>query len=239
MNITKSLMLAAVAATPIALGLAAPVQAQVAGIATAEPALAIARSRAYTAAAASIQTTFKAQFDQIATQQTARQAALAKIDTNGDRQVDDNEIAAAQAAKNPALAEIQRIDQQIATIAAPVIRAQMFVIDNITNQYENAQQAVVTARKINVILASSAFLYAPDAVDVTTNITTELDRLLPSVPVTPPANFQPTRANQQLLQQVEQYRQLIAAQAGRTPAPSTTTPAPAAPAPAARPPAGR
>ena len=64
MTLFKSLMLAAVAATPIVAATAVPASAQVAGVAVADPEAAIQNSNAWKTAISQIQTTHKAALDQ-------------------------------------------------------------------------------------------------------------------------------------------------------------------------------
>ena len=64
MTMLKSLMLAAVAATPIVASTAVPASAQIAGVAVADPEAAIQNSNAWKTAITQIQTTHKAALDQ-------------------------------------------------------------------------------------------------------------------------------------------------------------------------------
>ncbi|MES2443819.1 MAG: OmpH family outer membrane protein, partial [Pseudomonadota bacterium] len=241
--ITKKRIIAAMLAAPAALLFAAPASAQVAGgIATASPLMAIGNSKAYASANQQIDTAYKAAFDQIDARRAAAQKEvepfLTAIDTNKDKQISDAEVAAAQAAKNPALDRIKAAQDKAQTdiqqMSLPVIRAQAFAIENILRQYGAAQGAVVNAKKITVILTPEAFVYAPPAVDVTPAITAELDKALPTVSIAPPATWQPSREAlglQQQLQQLDQRRAEAAAQQAAA--------RPAGAAPAGAPPATR
>lgn len=94
-------------------------------------------------------------------------------------------------------------------------------------KYDPALRAVVTAKKINLVLSPNAIQYAPPATDITRDIIAEIDRTTPTVSITPPANWQPQQQTVELLQQ---YRQIVYANAQRRQ--QAGTPAPAA-APAA------
>lgn len=237
--ITKKRILAALLAAPAALVVAAPAHAQVNGIATASPVRVIDSSKAFTAAQQQIQTTYKAAFDQInARRQAAQKEAeplLAQLDTNKDKKVDDSELKAAQAAKNPVLDKIAAIQNAANTdvqkLSNPAARAELFAIESILRQYEPAQLRVVTARKISVVLSPEVFMYAPDSADISDAITAELDKSVPTVSIQPPADWQPARetlAMQQQLAQIEQIRAYqAAAQQQRA---AGAAPAPAAPA---------
>ncbi|MBB4838788.1 Skp family chaperone for outer membrane proteins [Sphingomonas kyeonggiensis] len=242
--ITKKRILAALLAAPAALAVAAPAQAQVSGsIATASPVRVVDSSKAFTAAQQQIQTTYKSAFEQInARRQAAQKEAeplLAQLDTNKDKKVDDAELKAAQAAKNPVLDKIAALQNtanaDVQKLSNPAARAELFAIESILRQYDAAQLRVVTARKIGVILSPEVFMYAPDSADISDAITAELDKTTPTVSIQPPAEWQPARetlAMQQQLAQLEQIRAYQAA-AQQQRAAQGAAPAPAAPAPAA------
>ena len=141
------------------------------------------------------------------------------------------------------LAQIDTKQKEISALQDPIIRAQLYSVEEIAKRYEAAQQAVITAKKISVILTPEAFVWAPDAVDVTTAITAELDKAVPSVGITPPAEWRPSRQGAALYQSIQQLfnnaAQLQAAQAAAAQSPQPGQPAPAAPRPAAQQPDSR
>lgn len=236
----KKRILAAMLAAPATLAVAAPAHAQVNGIATASPVRVIDESKAFNAAQQQIQTTYKAAFDQIAARRQAAQKEaeplLAQLDTNKDKKVDDNELKAAQAAKNPVLdklTELQnRANADVNKLSNPAVRAELFAIESILRQYEAAQMRVITARKVGVVLSPEVFMYAPDSADISEAITAELDKTLPTVSIQPPADWQPARETLAIQQQIAQLEQVRAYQAA---AQQQQRPAGAAPAPASAP----
>lgn len=251
MKTFKYLLLAAVAA-PAAMIATAPVaHAQVNGIATADPIAAMYMTKAWQTADQQIRTTYGAQFQQLEAKSAERaklldQRMLAQLDKNGDKNVDDAELAA-----NPALkAQLDKIDAEMQQISLPIILAKGFAIDRILERFEEAQRNVVTAKKIGVILAPSSFLYYPDAADVTAAITAELDKLVPTVSIAAVPNRRPS---DQAIAVLEQFLRLDAIRAQRSqqqprPAGQPAAPAaggnrPAAPAPSGNrpttPPPGR
>ena len=243
--ITKKLLLATALAVPAALAFAAPANAQATGgVATLDPTLAVARTKAFTAASTQIRTQFKTNFDQIQAKGSQRQAVLGQLDKNADKRVDDAEFAEAQRTNNPAFKQYEAVEKEISDLTLPVLRSQAFAIEMILQRYREAQTAVVNAKKIGVIVRQDALLYAPEVTDVTAALTTELDRLAPTVPITAPANWRPSQetvAIQQGIQELQQYAMAAAAaqqrQAGATQAaPGTAAPRPAAPAPQQQPP---
>jgi Skp family chaperone for outer membrane proteins len=226
------------AAMVIALG-AAPAIAQVAGIAYADPSEAILTAKAFETANQQIRTTYKQNIDQITQrrQQTDTQLRplITALDTNKDNQLSEAEVQAAQTAKRAELTQIQTIQQQseqaITQLNEPLLLAQAYALETILRAYPAAQTKVITDKKINVIMSPEAFVYAPDAANVTAALKAELDRTTPTVAITPPANWRPT---QQTLQLLQQYQQLVARAAQvraaqsqqQPPAAAGTTPAP-------------
>ena len=79
----------------------------------------------------------------------------------------------------------------IQRITLPAQRAQAYAIEQISAKLPDAVQAVVRARNVSMLVRPDAVLFAAPTADVTSAITTELDRLVPTVSVTPPANWQP------------------------------------------------
>ena len=249
--ITKKHVLAALAAGS-AIAIAAPASAQVSGIAYANPTSVVAQSKAFTAANQQIATTYKASFDQIQTRRAAIQKEveplLAQLDTNKDKQVSDAELQAAQTAKNPVLDRLRTAqsaaDTEIQRLSNPAARAELFAIETILRQYEAAQLRVVNAKKISVVLSPEVFMYAPDSADISPAITAEIDKAVPTVTITPPTDWQPSRQTLAIQQQLVQVAQLRAYQAQQQAAGAATpaagahaaaAPAAAAPAPARRP----
>lgn len=202
--------------------LAAPAAAQVAGIATAETSVAIARSKALGAAYQSIGTQYATYAQQIQQKRKEINDINVQLDTNKDKELTQAELDAAIKAKNPLIAQVEAKQKEINQLQDPIIKAQLYSVEQIALKYEAAQQAVITAKKINVILAPDAFVWAPDAVDVTGAITAELDKVVPSVGTTPPADWRPSRQGAALFQQIQQLfenaARVQAAQAASQPA---------------------
>jgi len=212
----KYLVSAAVAV--ITLPLATSVGAQVTGaIATANPVVAIASTKAFQNANQQIQTTFKANLDQVQAKLEQRQTVLATLDKNHDKKVDQAELNAAQKLKSPALKQVETIEGEIQKLQLPAQAAQVFAIESIARRYQDALNKVVTDRRVGVVLKPDSFLYAPDAADITTSITAALDQTVPTVPITPPANWQPSETAVELYREIQQLRQL-AAQSPQQPA---------------------
>ncbi|MEO9600441.1 OmpH family outer membrane protein [Parasphingorhabdus sp.] len=197
-----ALTVLAVTAAPLAVGSVA--NAQVSGIATANPTVAIARTKAFSAAYSQIGTQYKSYFDQIDVRNKTLNGLRAQLDTDNNKQLTQEELDAAVRANNPVLQSIQTEETEIQKLQTPAIKAQMFAVESIFNEYANAQQQVVADKKIGVILNPDAFLYAPPQADVTEAITAALDTRVPSVNTTPPADWQPQRNTVTLHQRLQQ-----------------------------------
>jgi Skp family chaperone for outer membrane proteins len=229
MKIRKNILAAAFLS---AAAISVPASAQVAGIATADTAVAITRSKALGTAYQQIGTQYAAVAQQLQAKRTEINNLNAQLDTNKDKELTQAELDVAIKAKNPLLTQLDAKQKEINTLQEPVFLAQLYAVEQIALKYDAAQQAVITAKKINVILAPDAFVWAPEAVDVTAAITAELDKVVPSVPITPPAGWRPSRQIGALYQQIQQLINAASQQAQAAAAQAR----PAAPAsPAAQP----
>ena len=238
-----SYSLTAIAMATSAFALAGAANAQTAGIATASPDAAILSAKAFAAANSQISTTYKAQLDQAATQDTALNTQIRTlIDTNKDGQISQAELAAGQNATGSIGQQVKaaqdRASPAIDQLRQPAMKAQAYAIEMISQKYEPALQAVAKQKGASIVLAPNAIQYAPPATDLTEAVIAEIDRTTPSVAITPPANWQPSQDTLQLLNQyrqavyVNELRRQQAAKGGAAPTPSATGGAPA-PTPAA------
>jgi Skp family chaperone for outer membrane proteins len=242
---TKSKFVSAALAAGIAM-LPVATNAQVAGIATFDATTAILNSKARVAAYSQVDTTYASYFTQI--EQKAKegndlqQQLYKQFDANGDKKLDDAEVAKLEAAKNPLKDQIQAKNNEMQQLQVPIVKARMFALEEIAKKFAAAQQEVIAQKKLSLILTPDAFIYAPEAANVTPAITAALDRLVPSVGITPPnANWQPQQQTQQLYQAIGQILQIDAiraaqaqAAAARQAQPGAVTP-PATPAPTPNP----
>jgi Skp family chaperone for outer membrane proteins len=216
---TRSILLSAAALVAVS----APAQAQVGGIAVANPENAVANSRAWATARGQIETTYKAQLDQANTRREAITRELQPLVTafqTASQQPNANQ-AALQTQANTIRTREQTAQTELTRLTAPAQRAQAYAIEQISNRLPEAVQAVTRSRNISLLLRPDAALFAQPAADVTPQITTELDRLVPSVSITVPANWQPGQ---------QRAAGAAPAAAGARPAagtrPAATTPAP-------------
>ena len=185
-------LLAAALIAPAAI-VATPVAAQVNGVAVADPQGAIAGTRAWAAARTQIQATYKAQLDQADARSKAIQAELQPLVTQF--QTAQRAPGATNASLAPRYQAIQAKQQagqaEIARITAPAERAQAYAVEQIQARLGEAVQNVVKQRNVSLLVSPQAVLFLQPAADITAAVTTELDRLVPSVNTNVPATWQP------------------------------------------------
>lgn len=219
-------------------------QAQVAGIATLDTTDAIMQSKAFSQAYQQIGTTFVSNTQMIQAKRKEINDINAQLDTNKDKNLTQEELDAAIKAKNPLLVQLEAKEREVTQLQQPIVAAQAFAVESIADRYAAAQQQVVTQKKISLILSPDAFIWAPDAVDVTKAVTVALDLAVPTVGITPPANWQPKQSTGPLYEQVQQrlmaaarvqaIRNAQAQQAAQQPGAVPATPAPQQPQPESR-----
>ncbi len=199
MKTFTKIMLATALATPGFLVSALPAQAQVAGVAVADPDAAIANSKVWANAQTQIATTYKVQLDAA----KARSDVIAKelapmyktFDTNNDDQLTPAEIQAARTANSPVLKQVEAKEKaandEIARMTLQPTRARQYAAEQISGKINDAIKNVVAQRKVSLLLRPASAFFADPSADITPAITTELDRLMPTASITPPATWQP------------------------------------------------
>ncbi|MDP2129468.1 MAG: OmpH family outer membrane protein [Erythrobacter sp.] len=203
---TKLLAPAGLALTAMA---ALPVQAQVEGrIATVDISRTIIGTTAFQAAYEQVNQTYTQQNDLRRTKAQERQTLLQTFDTNGDKQVDDAELAAKQNSSD--FTKLQTLEQEIQALNNQIDGARIYAIEQIIMQYGAALQEVTTRQQIKLVVDPGSLLFAAPEADVTQQVTTALNAKVPSVGVVPPAGWQPSREGVQIFQEIQQ--RLIAAQ---------------------------
>lgn len=182
---------------------AAPALAQVQGnIATVNAPAAVINTNAFTTAYQQIGTTYKPQIDTIQARQQESQTLLQQLDTNKDNQLDEAEQQAAQ--NTPQATRLQAIEQEVGQLTNQIEAARVYAIEQILAQYRPSLEQVVQQRQIQLVLSPEAVIYAPQAANITQQVTTALNTKVPSVQIVPPANWQPTRNAVALYQQIQQ-----------------------------------
>ncbi|AKM10593.1 OmpH family outer membrane protein [Croceicoccus naphthovorans] len=217
MKTTHKIMAAAlVAATPVALPVAAT--AQVApGIAVANPDAIVVNSAAYKLAEQQRQTTYKPQLDQAEQRRAAIEAQLQPLLTK--YQTDAQAASPNQASLQQQAQQIQRIQQsgeaELNRILQPLALSRAYVLEQISDRLPAAMEAAQKRRKITLVLNPAAVVAADQAYNLNQDVLTELDRALPQAQLVPPANWKPAAQRQAEAQQAAAAQGNAAATGGR------------------------
>jgi len=197
----SALAIAALSVSPM---LAAPAAAQARSTAVADVRAAAAKSNAFTVASQQIQTTYKAQIDQ---QETRGQTLQAEMNVliakyNEEAKKSPQNQAALQAAAKAVQDKRQAAQDELGKIGEPVELALAYVEDQISVRMNEAIKAAMTAKKVDLLLQPDAVLARENNVDITDAVVVELNKILPSVTITPPAGYKPGQLVQQRNQQL-------------------------------------
>jgi Skp family chaperone for outer membrane proteins len=205
-KLTKLLAPASLALTAL---IAMPAQAQVEGrIATVDIARTVIGTTAFQTSYEQVNQTYAQQNELRRTKAQERQTLLGTFDKNGDKQVDDAELAAKQ--NTPDFAKLQTLEQEITALGNQIDGARVYAIEQILVQYGPALQEVTTTQQIKLVLDPGSLLFAVPEADITQQVTTSLNAKVASVGVVPPAGWQPSREGVQIYQDIQQ--RLVAAQ---------------------------
>lgn len=203
---SKLIAPAAVALCAVA---AIPAQAQVEGkIATVDISRAVLGTTAFQTAYEQVNTTYAQQNELRRTKAQERQTLLQSFDTNGDKQVDDAELAAKQ--NSPQFTQLQTLEQEIQALTNQIDAARVYAVEQVITQYGAALQEVVTRQQIKLVIDPATVMFTVPEADITQQITTALNAKVPSVGIVPPQGWQPARESVQLYQEIQQ--RLMAAQ---------------------------
>lgn len=198
----KTLFKAALlAAAPVmavaALPTAASAQA-VNNVAVADLEEAIGKSAAYTAAVAQIKTTYAAQIAQADARAKALTAEIQPMATayqtaarapNANQAALQTQLAALQKKERDANAEVSRISE-------PVARARAYAVEQIQMKLETAVTNAMNKNRVTILIQPNAAIKVLPTADLTNSVMAELNALVPTVGITPPAGWQPGQAGQ-------------------------------------------
>lgn len=193
---TKFLKAALLAAAPIAALSIAPLPAAaqaVSNVAVANLDEAVQKSAAYTNAVAQIRTTYKAQIDQFEARSKALNAEIQPLVTafqTAQRAPNPNQQALQTQAQNIQTRQ-QAAQRELAGIFQPVSRAQAYVEEQIVQRLDASLKAAMTKKRVTMVVRPEATISYQPTMDITADITAELNTAVPSVSITPPANWQP------------------------------------------------
>jgi hypothetical protein len=214
----KTLSLALMAATAAAI-VAPAAHAQVAGIGTADEIQSIMSSNAFKNGFQQISKTFDANLSLIDTRgqeiQTLQQQLATQFDTNKDNQLSPEEEAKMGASKSPLIDQLKAKQEEMQTLELPIRAAQIFVIDTLDKNYEQALKDVSATKKVSIVLSPDAVIWVanPALLNLNSALTARLDQLTPTVNTTPPDPFNTSRrvlAIYEQIQQIQQQRMMAA-----------------------------
>jgi Skp family chaperone for outer membrane proteins len=182
---------------------AMPAQAQVDGrVATVDISRAVLGTTAFQTAYEQVNTTYAQQNELRRTKAQERQTLLATFDTNGDKQVDDAELAAKQNSAD--MTKLQTLEGEIQALTNQIDAARIYAVEQVIAQYGAALQEVTTQQQIKLVFDPGSLLFAVPEADITQAITTSLNAKVPSVGIVPPQGWQPARESVQLYQEIQQ-----------------------------------
>lgn len=193
----KALVASLALTAPMMVGGQAHAQARAVAVADLEAA--VQQSAAYTTANSQIQTTYAAQITAFNTRQTALNAELQPLITayNTARAAPN----ATQASVTPSATALQTkqqaVEQELGNLSQPIRLSRAYVVEQIGAQLDAAVTAAMRTRNIDLVLAPQAAIKAQGNADITAAVVTELNRLVPSVQIVPPAGWQPGGQQQQ------------------------------------------
>ncbi|MEW4466546.1 OmpH family outer membrane protein [Parasphingorhabdus sp. JC815] len=163
------------------------------GIAVANYEAAVVRSQAYQTALEQMKTTYKADID-------ATNARAAALQTEMKPLIDAYNAAvqkpgATQATVQPQAqalqAKRQAGQQELARLQQRVTLATAYVEEQVGKKLNDAIRTAMKAKKVDLILQPQAVVAREPYVDMTDAIIAELNKLIPSATITPPAGWQP------------------------------------------------
>ena len=204
---------ALMAAGTLASGAIAPVAAQaVSGIGIADQRRAVVESSAFVNANNARPTTYKAQYDAAQAMSNQIRQQLEPLVNKFNTDVQAPNAQANQAALQQQLGQIQQLreqgSQEVQEILQPVALSEAYVLEQISEKFDQAVRQAMTKRKITIVFETGATLAHNDAYDLTKDITAELNTLIPSAQLVPPQGWLPRQQReQQAAQQAAQQGQ--------------------------------
>lgn len=178
------------AASALALAPVAPAAAQ--SVAYTDVQQLIAQSQAARTADQQMRVTYKATYDQIESRSRVLQAELNAmiVKFQADQKTNPNNPALQTQAR--AIQEKQRAAQEeLAKLSDPIERVNAYVLEQIEPKLDAAVSAAMAKKKVALLVQRSVVIKNTPGTDLTPDILTELNVLVPSVSITPPANWQP------------------------------------------------
>lgn len=172
------------------------------GLAIANPSAVVAASAAYQTAQQQRPTTYKPQIDQANARKGQIEAQLKPLVDK--LQADSKAANPNRAALQAQYEQIQQIEQagqaEIQKILEPLNLSQQYVLEQIGDKLDVATQAAMDKKKISLVIDSQSVIKAGQVYNLNQDILTELNRILPSAQLVPPAGWMPRAQREQQAQ---------------------------------------
>jgi len=197
---SHSLIAASLALAGTTMLVASPAAAQaVKGLAVANPNAIVALSNAYKVSEQQRPVTYKPQIDQANARKTQIEGQLRPLATKLEadaRAANPNQVSL-QTQYN----QIQQIEQagqqEINQILQPIALSRAYVIEQIGEKMGAATKAAMAKQKITILLDSEAVVDADQTYNLNQAILNELNAILPSAQLVPPAGWLPRQQREQ------------------------------------------
>ncbi|MEO5586840.1 MAG: OmpH family outer membrane protein [Novosphingobium sp.] len=176
------------------------------GLAVADFEAVLNNTDANRAAATQRQTTYKAQIDAYEARRTALAAQLQPMATkleNDAKASNPNQAALQQQANT--LRQLQEAGQnELNTMAQPIAYSQAYVAEQIETKLDQAVKAAMAKKRVSLVLTPQAVMAVNNnAYNLNPDILTELNRLIPTAQVVPPAGWEPRQIREAKAQQAQ------------------------------------
>ncbi|MGH6780788.1 MAG: OmpH family outer membrane protein, partial [Sphingomonadaceae bacterium] len=170
----RKALLAALALTASAM-VAGQAHAQARAIGVVDQEKALADSNAYKTAMTQMQTTYKAQIDQINARRTALQTELQPLITA--YQTAAKAPGATEASVRPSAEALQKknaaAEQELQRLSEPVALSRAYVIEQIAPKVDDAVRAAMKTRAVDLVVVPGATVAYQPTADITAAVTTE------------------------------------------------------------------
>ena len=197
---SHSLIAASLALAGTTMLVAAPAAAQaIKGLAVANPNAIVALSNAYKVSEQQRPVTYKPQIDQANARKTQIEAQLRPLATKleTDARAPNPNQASLQTQYN----QIQQIEQagqqEINQILQPIALSRAYVLEQIGEKLEAATKAAMSKQKITILLDSESVINADQTYNLNQAILNELNTVIPSAQLVPPAGWLPRQQREQ------------------------------------------
>lgn len=192
-NMFKAVLLAAAPVAAFSMIPATASAQAVSNVGVANLEEAVQKSVAYTTAIAQIRTTYKPQIDAFEARSKVLNAEIQPLVTafqTAQRAPNANQQALQTQAQNIQTRQ-QNAQRELATLFQPVSRAQAYVEEQIVAKLDPSLKAAMTKKRVTMVVRPEATISYQPTMDITADVTAELNTAIPSVSITPPANWQP------------------------------------------------